>query len=254
MPATRIPAPSINLSTVNVVHTDVDVVATKNIQAIDAAAAVSVALPDDANPGFQFTVNANGGAVTVTSAYAINGGAVVSDLTSAIYSLVRLSAPDQAAVFEWNRVGDASSSSFNIASRIGILPVTLAGETTFTVTPAMLLNPTYPGARYEGITFGGAGDTDGTRVVLPKPATFDDCYSIIVENLSDSPPANLLFSNDPTTGGTMPIVNFKDNELTLEEEIVNYVSLSSDANTYRAWLLVTPNGVYLTPGFSAAGG
>ena len=131
--------------------------------------------------------------------------------------------------------------------QIGLRPIQVAGALV-NVTPAMLMNPSRPGATYLALRFEGGDAQIQPFVALPKPASLDLSYEIILWNKSRT---ILSVGNDVSmSGDTLVLDMFLVNEIDLESEIGVFISTVGRATTYRTQVLVTPEGVYRVPGFT----
>jgi len=138
--------------------------------------------------------------------------------------------------------------------RIGMLPVPLGGSppSSITITPAMLQNPTFPGARYWGLLITGGVTEDTTRIILPKPPNndSDDLYLIDLSQVATGQQINV--ANDPGPGATVSLFGFAPTPELNAQTFVTQTAppIGQQTGQIRAWVLVTPTGVFLEPGYS----
>lgn len=129
-----------------------------------------------------------------------------------------------------------------------------AAQATLTVTPADLINATYPQATYEILRITGGDGAQPLNVVLPGVAAEDDSYCITIENRTARSPVTFSAS---VGAASISVVNYQGAEFSLEQEIEDWVISApapSPAAKYRMRVEVTPDGIRRDEGYSSPAG
>lgn len=144
--------------------------------------------------------------------------------------------------------GATGASGPNCFCGLGLRVIDIPGEGgVVPITPALLVNQTYPDCRYDALSFtGGVGGT--SEIVFTPPATEDDAYEITIENRTDEG----ILRISVLGGDFFDLMSFSTDEITLEEEIVDIAGNpeTSTSRTYRTRVLIRPGGAYRVPGFT----
>ena len=206
--------------------------------AVYARTAGTIKLSKDPVANREHLLAASGGAITVDG----NGRAILGPVVVSLGTAIRYAFSEDQQKWIAECCGEAATGCCQIGLREFAIP---DGSTLLAVTPTQLQNPAHPGATYRFLRFLGGNTDVNTRVVLPKPASQDDAYEVVVENRSLG---GLILANDPLSGDTFTLFGSAD-EVSLEQEIDSRAGGGTNAWTYRTAVMVTIEGTYRVPGF-----